>query len=46
MENISFKVPEPSEYSNVLEAFKDYFTKHEPGLIPGGYPDGLSQENK
>ena len=27
MENISFKVPEPSEYSKVLEAFEDYFTK-------------------
>ena len=47
MENISFKVPEPSEYSKVLEAFEDYFIKHEPGLTSlGGYPDGLSQENK
>ena len=27
MENISFKVPEPSEYSKVLEAFEDYFTE-------------------
>ena len=42
MENISFKVPEPSEYSKVLEAFEKYFIKHEPGLKSlGGYPDGL-----
>ena len=42
MENILFKVPEPSEYSKVLEAFEKYFIKHEPGLTSlGGYPDGL-----
>ena len=42
MENILFKVPEPNEYSKVLEAFEKYFINHEPGLTSlGGYPDGL-----
>ena len=45
MANISFRVPEPSEYPKVVEVFEEYFIKHEPGLTSlGGFPDGLPQK--